>query len=51
MESRYLTHRIIPNIGATGVLVEDVDAVLEQFNSINSIEAVLVANTSRKHWL
>lgn len=47
MESRYLTHRIIPNIGATGVLIEDVAAVLEQFNGIHSIKAVLVGNTSR----
>lgn len=47
MESRYLTHRVIPNIGATGVvLAEDVTAVLEEFNSINSIKVPLVDNTS-----
>lgn len=42
------THRVIANIGATGViLVEDVADVLEEFNSTNSIEAALVDNTSR----
>lgn len=45
-ESRYLTEGVIPNIGATGILLENVTAVLEEFNSINSIKVVLVDNTS-----
>jgi len=45
--SKYLTHRIIPNIGATGIhLAEDVSAVLEEYNSVNTVKAVLVDNTS-----
>lgn len=47
IESRYLIHRVISNIGATGsVPAEDVAAVLEEFNSINSIKVILVDNTS-----
>lgn len=42
-ESNYLTHRVIPNIGATGVLLaEDAAAVLEEYNSVNTVKVVLV---------
>ena len=45
--SKYLTHRVIPNIGTTGVLLaEDVFAVLEDYNSVNTVKAVLVDNSS-----
>ena len=45
--SKYLTHRVIPNIGATGIhLAEDVAAVLEEYNSVNTVKPVLVDNTS-----
>ena len=42
-ESRYLTHRFIPGICATGVLLaEDVAAVIEGFNRVNIVKAVLL---------
>lgn len=43
MESRYLTYKLIPNSGATGGVLADYAAdVLEEFNSINYIKAILV---------
>lgn len=45
-ESRYITNRIIPKIGATGRILADVAFVLKEFNSVNSIMAVLTNNTS-----
>lgn len=43
----YLTHRIIPTTGATGaVLAAEVKSVLEEFQSVNSIKAVLLDNTA-----
>ena len=44
-ESIYLTHRVLPNTGATGtVLAEQVADVLEKFKSLSTIKAVLVNN-------
>ena len=44
-ESIYLTHRVLPDTGATGtVLVEQVADVLEKFKSLSTIKAVLVDN-------
>ena len=46
-ESKYLTHRVLSNIGATGAVhVEQVVDVLHEFNSENTIEALLVDNTN-----
>ena len=46
-ESKYLTQRVLPNIGATGaVLAEQVVDVLHEFNSENTIKAILVDNTN-----
>ena len=46
-ESIYLTHRVLPDTGATGtVLVEQVADVLEKFKSMSTIKAVLVDNTN-----
>ena len=46
-ESKQLTHRVLPNIGATGaVLAEQVVDVLHEFNSKNTIKAILVDNTN-----
>ena len=46
-ESIYLTHRVLPNTGATGtVLAEQVADVLEKFKSLSTIKAVLVDNTN-----
>lgn len=43
----YLTHRVIPTIGATGVrLAEEVVSVLEEFDSVQTLKAVLLDNTS-----
>ena len=45
--SKYLTHRVIPNVDATGVhLTEDIAAVLEMYNSVNTVKVVLMDNTS-----
>ena len=45
-ESKYLTHRVLPNIGATGAVhAEQVVDVLHEFNSENTIKAILVDNT------
>ena len=45
--SKYLTHQVMPNIGAIGVhLTEDVAAVLEEYNRVNAVKDVLVYNTS-----
>ena len=47
LKSEYLTHRAIPNVGATGVvLTEHVDAVLNDYNSVDTVVAVVVDNTS-----
>ena len=46
-ESIYFTHTVIPKIGATRVvLVENLAAVLEEFNSVNTVKVVLADNTS-----
>ena len=46
-ESKYLTHRVLPNIGATGAVhAEQVVNVLHEFNSENTIKAILVDNTN-----
>lgn len=43
----YLTHRIIPVKGATGaILAKEVASVLEEFNSIHTVKAVLLDNTN-----
>ena len=40
-ESKYLTHRVLPNIGATGAVhAEQVVDVLHEFNSENTIKAI-----------
>ena len=44
-ESIYLTHRVLPDTGATGtVLVEQVADVLGKFKSLSTIKAVLIDN-------
>ena len=46
-ESIYLTHRVLPDTGATGtVFAEQVADVLEKFKSLSTIKAVLVDNTN-----
>ena len=46
-ESKYLTHRVLPNIGATGTVnAEQVVDVLHEINSENIIKAILVDNTN-----
>ena len=46
-ESKYLTHRVLPNIGATGAVhTEQVVDVLPEFNSENTIKAILDDNTN-----
>ena len=46
-ESINLTHRILPDTGATGtVLAEQVADVLEKFKCLSTIKAVLVDNTN-----
>ena len=46
-ESKYLTHRVLPNIGATGAVhAELVVDVLHEFNSENTIKAIFVDNTN-----
>ena len=46
-ESKYLTHRVLPNIDATGAVhAEQVVDVLHEFNSENTIKAILVDNTN-----
>ena len=46
-ESKYLTKRILPNIGATGALyAEQVMDVLHEFNIENTIKAILVDNAT-----
>ena len=46
-ESKYLTQRVLPNIGATGAVhAEQVVDVLHKFNSENTIKAILVDNTN-----
>ena len=46
-ESKYLTHRVLPDIGATGAVhAEQVVDTLHEFNSKNTIKAILVDNTN-----
>ena len=46
-ESKYLTHRVLPNIGAIGAVhTEQLVGVLHEFNSENIIKAILVDNTN-----
>ena len=46
-ESKYLTHRVLLNIGATGAVhAEQVMDVLHEFNSENTIKFILVDNTN-----
>ena len=46
-ESKYLIHRAVPNLSAIGVLLaEYVAAVLIEYNSVDTVKAVLVNNTS-----
>ena len=46
-ESKYLTHRVLPNIGATGIVhAEQMVDVLHEFNSESTIKAILVDNTN-----
>ena len=46
-ESKYLTHRVLPNISATGAVhPEQVVDALHGFNSENTIKAILVDNTN-----
>ena len=46
-ESKYLTHKVLPNIGATGAVhAEQVVDVLHKFNCKNTIKAILeIRNT------
>lgn len=43
-ESKYLTHRVLPNIGATGAVLAEQVADLHEFNSVSTIKAILVDN-------
>ena len=46
-ESIYLTHRVLPDTGATGtVLAKQVADVLEKFKRLSTIKAVFVDNTN-----
>ena len=46
-ESKYLTERFLPNIGATGAVhAEQVVDVLHEFNSEDTVKAILVDNTN-----
>ena len=46
-ESKYLTHRVLPHIGATGAVhAEQVGNVFHEFNSENTIKAILVDKTN-----
>ena len=46
-ECKYLTHRVLPNIGATGAVhAEQVVDVLHEFNSDGTIKTILVDNTN-----
>lgn len=43
----YLTHRTVPISGATGeVLAQEAFAVLQEYNSLESIQAILIDNTA-----
>ena len=45
-ESKYLTHRVLPNIGAAGTVhAGQVMDVLHEFNNENIIKAILADNT------
>ena len=46
-ECKYLTERFLPNIGATGAVhAEQMVDVLHEFNSKDTIKAILVDNTN-----
>ena len=46
-ESKYLTHRVLPNIDVTcAVHAEQMVDVLHEFNRENTIKAILVDNTN-----
>ena len=46
-ESKYMTHRVLLNIGAKGAVhAEQVVDVLHEFNSENTIKAIFVDNTN-----
>ena len=45
-ESEYLIHRTIPNTSATGAVLVEVASVLEDFNSLATLKAVLLDNTN-----
>ena len=46
-ESKYLAHRVLPNIGATGAIhAEQVVNVLYEFKNESTIKAILVDNTN-----
>ena len=46
-ESKYLAHRVLPNIGATGAVhAEQVVNVLHEFNREKTIKAILDKNTN-----
>ena len=43
----YLTHRVVPTVGATGVILgEEFTSVLQEFNCVHTIKAILLDNTS-----
>ena len=47
MKVNILLHRILSNTGATGaVLAEQVADVLDEFNSVSTVKAILVDNTN-----
>ena len=47
-ESKYLTHRVLPNIDATGAVHAEqvVDEFNNEFNNDDTIKAILVDNTN-----
>ena len=48
-KNEFLAHREIPNISANSViLVEDINALSEKFNCVNTWKAVILNNTGTK---
>lgn len=46
-QGTYLTHRTVPTSGTTGkLLAEEVFSVIQEFNSIDSIQGILLDNTA-----
>ena len=45
-KSKYLTHKVLPNIGATVVVHAEQVVVLHEFNGENTIKAIIVDNTN-----